>query len=95
MLDFRLLNEINHDLCLKYQQRPTNTLKHSQSCRQVNDLFPFDYYRSRNSSVITRKTSTNENLSEILPIRTTNYLNTTLIRKAHLVQIRDDTSVLY
>jgi len=92
-LYFRFLNELNHILCLQQQQRqPTNPLKYSQSCRRTNDLLPFDYSRSITPSSIT---TSNENSLQPIYIRTNSYLNSTLIRKARLAQLRDDTVILY
>ncbi len=91
-LHFQFLNELNHILSLKHEQRPINSLKYSQSCRQTNDSLPFDYYRSMTPSI----SSSIENLFEPNYIRTaTDRSNTTLIHKAYLGQLRDDTAILY
>ncbi len=79
-LHFQFLNELNHILCLKHEQRPSNTLKYSQSYRQQNDSLPFDYYRSITPSSIS---GSNQYLFESNPRRTT------------LTQFRDDTAILY
>ncbi len=96
-LYFRFLNELNHILCLQQQQQrqPTNPLKYSQSCRRTNDLLPFDYSRSITPSSVTITSSSNGNSLEPIYIRTNSYLNSTLIRKARLAQLRDDTVILY
>ncbi|UJR21861.1 hypothetical protein I4U23_024934 [Adineta vaga] len=94
-LYFRFLNELNHILCLQQdQQKPVSPLRYSQSCRRTNDLLPFDYCRSLTPSTITVTSSSNENSLDPL-YRKNSHLNSTLIRKAHLAQIRDDTIVLY
>ncbi len=86
------MNELNHVLCLKQERRSTHSLKYSQSCRQTNDLLPFDYYRSMTPSI----SSSIENLFESNFVRTTtSSSNATLIRKARLGQLRDDTAILY
>ncbi|CAF1498423.1 unnamed protein product [Adineta ricciae] len=93
-LYFHFLNELNHILCLQHEQRPSTSLRHSQSCRRANDLLPFDYCRSLTPSTITLTSSSNDNSLD--PIyRKNSHLNSTLTRKAHLAQIRDDTIVLY
>ena len=86
-LHFRFLNELNLVLSTKQEQKPTNSLKYSQSCRQINDRLPFDYYRSITPSTITFASSNNDVLFQ--------YSNATLMRKAQLAQLRDDTGILY
>jgi hypothetical protein len=78
-------------LYLKQEPRPTYPIKYSQSCRQRNELLPFDYYRSMTLST----SSSVENLFEPNYIRTTHCSNATLMRKARLAQLRDDTAILY
>ncbi|CAF1062622.1 unnamed protein product [Rotaria sordida] len=91
-LNFRILNELNHGLSLKHEQRSTNPLRYSQSCRQTNDPLPFDYCRSITPpSIIT----INENPLETNHNRINKYSNTTLMRKAYRGQFRDDTAILY
>jgi hypothetical protein len=95
-LHFQFLNELNHILSLKHEQRPINSLKYSQSCRQTNDSLPFDYYRSISPpSIITGTNSSTDNSLEPIYICTNKYSNTTLARKARLGQLRDDTAILY
>ncbi|CAF1298733.1 unnamed protein product [Adineta steineri] len=94
-LYFRFLNELNHILTLQQDQRQTNPLKYTQSCRRTNDLLPFDYSRSVTPSAINVTSSSDQNSLEPIYIRTNNHLNSTLVRKARLAQIRDDTIVLY
>lgn len=94
-LYMRFLHELNHILCLQQQPRSTTPLRYSQSCRRANDLLPFDYNRSLSPSTITVTSSHNENSLDPICQRTHSHLNSTLIRKAHLAQIRDDTIVLY
>ncbi|CAF4097703.1 unnamed protein product [Adineta steineri] len=80
---------------LYFHQRQTNPLKYTQSCRRTNDLLPFDYSRSVTPSAINVTSSSDQNSLEPIYIRTNNHLNSTLVRKARLAQIRDDTIVLY
>jgi len=83
---FHFLNELDHVLRVK------QPLKYSQSCRQTTDLLPFDYYRSISPpSTITETNSSNNNSLEPIYSRP----NKTLIHKAQLAQLRDDTAILY
>lgn len=84
------LNELDHVLRVKHP------LKHSQSCRQTTDFLPFDYYRSISPpSTVTETNSSQNNSLEPIYIRTNKPSNATLIRKARLAQLRDDTAILY
>jgi hypothetical protein len=93
---FQFLNELDHVLRLKQEERVKQPLKHSQSCRQTTDVLPFDYYRSTSPpSTITGTSSSNENSLEPIYTRTNKCSNATLMRKARLAQLRDDTAILY
>ena len=93
---FRLLNELDHVLRQKQEERNKNQLKYSQSCRQTTDVLPFDYYRSVSPlSVITGTNSSTNNSLEPIYIRTNKCSNTTLMHKARLAKLRDDTAILY
>ncbi|CAF1593758.1 unnamed protein product [Rotaria sp. Silwood1] len=85
-LHFHILNELNHNLCLKQEQKPINLLRYSQNYCQTNDQLSFDY----NHSITPSFMRINENLLE-----TNKYSNTTLIHKANIAQLRDDTAILY
>ncbi|CAF0896895.1 unnamed protein product [Adineta steineri] len=94
--NIHFVNELDHVLRLKQEERTKHRLKHSQSCRQTSDLLPFDYYRSISPpSTITGTSSSNNNSLEPIYISTNKYSNTTLARKAQLAQLRDDTAILY
>ncbi|CAF1025511.1 unnamed protein product [Rotaria sordida] len=93
---YRFLNELDHVLRLKQEERRKHSLKYTQSCRQTTDLLPFDYYRSISPpSTIIETNSSNQNSLEPIYIRTNKFSNLTLIRKARLAQLRDDTAILY
>ena len=95
-VQLRLLNELDHVLRLKQKERSQHPLKYSQSCRQANDLLPFDYYRSISPpSTITGTTSSNNNSLEPIYVHPNKYSNATLMHKIRLAQLRDDTAVLY
>ncbi len=88
---FQFLNELNHVLYSQQGQQLVNPVKYSQSCRQTNDLLPFDYYRSVTPSI----NSSHANFFEPIYNRTTSCSDVTLMRKARLAQFRDDTAILY
>ncbi|CAF3268407.1 unnamed protein product [Rotaria socialis] len=90
-LQFHFLNELNRGIVTRQGQPPMNPIKYSQSCRQPTDLLPFDYFRSITSSIIL----TNDDSLEKNPIQTPKYSNATLMRRAHLAKLRDDTAILY
>ncbi|CAF5029247.1 unnamed protein product, partial [Rotaria magnacalcarata] len=90
-LPFHFLNELNRGIVTRQGQPPMNPIKYSQSCRQPTDLLPFDYFRSIAPSIIL----TNDDSLEKNPIQTPKYSNATLMRKAHLAKLRDDTAILY
>ncbi|CAF3311413.1 unnamed protein product [Rotaria socialis] len=94
--EYRFLTELDHVLRLKQEERVKHSLKHTQSCRQTTDLLPFDYYRSISPpSTITGTDSSNNNSLEPIYNRTNKCSNLTLVRKARLAQLRDDTAILY
>ena len=80
------VNELDQVLRVKHP------LKYSQSCRQNNEHFSCDYYRSVSppSTII----STNNSLEPIC-IRTHQPSTATLMRLSRLVHLRDDTAILY
>lgn len=93
---YRFLTELDQVLRLKEAERTKHSLKYSQSCRQTNDLSPFDYYRSLSPpSTITETNSSNNNSLEPIYSRANKCSNLTLLRKAKLGQLRDDTAILY
>lgn len=90
-LHIQFLNELNRNLCLKQEERRASPLKYSQSCRQTANPMPYDFYRSMTPTIST----SSENTPETTFNRTTKYSNATLMRKAYLGQLRDDTAILY
>lgn len=72
--------------------RVKHPLKYSQSCRQSHENFTCDYYRS--ISPPSTLISTNNSLEPIY-IRTNRLSHATLMRLSRLVQLRDDTAILY
>lgn len=93
----RFLTELDQVLRSKQDdQQHRRPVKYSQSCRQATDLLPFDYYRSLSPSLtIPELTSSEENSHAPIFVRTPKYSNATLLRKARLGQLRDDTAILY
>ena len=93
----RFLTELDQVLRSKQDdQQQRRPVKYSQSCRQATDLLPFDYYRSISPSLtIPELTSSEENSHAPICVRAPKYSNATLLRKARLGQLRDDTAILY
>lgn len=95
-IQHRFFNELDQILRLKQNQCRQNRLKHSQSCRNRTDQLPFDYYRSVSPVLLYNDFHRSPSMSpESVLDRTTNHSNATLIRKAKLGQLRDDTAILY
>jgi hypothetical protein len=93
----RFLTELDQVLRSKQDdQQQRRPVKYSQSCRQATDQLPFDYYRSISPSLtIPELTSSEENSHAPICVRTPKYSNATLLRKARLGHLRDDTAILY
>ena len=92
----RFLTELDRVLRSRQDEQERRPVKYSQSCRQATDLLPFDYFRPLSPSLtIPELNSSEANSLEPICIRTNKYSNATLLRKARLGQLRDDTAILY
>lgn len=94
----RFLNELDQVLKLKNDESsaPSSKLKYSQSYRQYNEPLPFDFHRSSSPKPFNNDFLCNQHRSPYsLYIRTTDPSNNTLIRKARLGRLTDDTAILY
>lgn len=90
-LRFHYLNDLNHAICSNYAQRSGQPLKYSQSCRERTDVQPFDSRRSMTPSL----DSSTHSFFDSIYRRSAYNLNSTLIHKAHIGQLRDDTAIFY
>jgi hypothetical protein len=93
----RFLNELDHVLRLKYDKHRQYPLSYSQSCRQQTELLPFEIYRSVSPSLTIQDLdfSSDNNSRNTIYARTAKHSNATLVRKARLEQLKDDTAILY
>ena len=90
-LPFHYLNDLNHALCAKYEQRPAgHGLKYSQSCRPSTGHRAFENYRSITPSLSSSAKSFLDPL-----FHGNAYKHSTLIHKAYIGHLRDDTAIYY
>lgn len=88
----RFLHELDQVLRTKQDEQQRRPLRYSQSCRQTTEPLPFHYYRSGSPSLVIADPQIHR-----LEINASNskFSNSTLLRKARLGQLRDDTAILY
>lgn len=90
-LHYHYLHDLNQAICSNHAQRSGQPLKYSQSCRQRTDYQPFDHRRSMTPSLDSSANSFFDSIYR----RSAYNLNSTLIHKAYIGQLRDDTAIFY